>query len=237
MNGGGSISVVASVVGLCYGDNHRLSEAFAQAAGVTKKPDLFVLEGQNRDPSRVRPKLMGMDNRLPLAVPGAEAEFERIEVRRSARRRKTISAEVRGSTLVVSLPERLSRAEEERWVADLARRLAERRRRDRLNGSGELKARADELADRYLGGVRAARAEWIQTQKTRWGYCIPAEGAIFVSAALAEFPTWVRDYVLVHELAHLQVPDHSPAFWELVARYPRTERAIGYLMAKGIEEG
>jgi predicted metal-dependent hydrolase len=41
----------------------------------------------------------------------------------------------------------------------------------------------------------------------------------------------VLDYLLVHELAHLEVADHGPRFWELVDRYPLTERARGYLMA------
>jgi predicted metal-dependent hydrolase len=56
-----------------------------------------------------------------------------------------------------------------------------------------------------------------------------------LSSALAPFPDWVVDYVIVHELAHLDVPAHNAAFWTLVHRYPRTERAIGYLTAKGGE--
>jgi len=47
----------------------------------------------------------------------------------------------------------------------------------------------------------------------------------------------VRDYVIIHELAHLVRPDHSPAFWKLVQRYKLTERARGYLMALGLEQG
>ncbi len=64
-----------------------------------------------------------------------------------------------------------------------------------------------------------------------------ADGDIRLSLALADYPTWVRDYVIVHELAHLTVPDHSPSFWRLVNRYPMTERARGFLIAKGEEEG
>ena len=176
-------------------------------------------------------------NRLPLDAPGVETEFGRIEVRRSARRRKTISAEIVGDTLVVSVPERLSRADEQQWVALMARRMAERKRRDRLNEDGELARRAADLADRYVDRVRPSAISWVDNQKSRWGSCSPQDRTIRLSLELSSYPAWVRDYVIVHELAHLIVADHSASFWRIVNRYPLTERARGYLIAKGMEEG
>lgn len=175
-------------------------------------------------------------NRLPFDAPGSESEFGRIEVRRSARRRKTISAEIVGDALVVTVPERLSRAEEQEWVGIMAARMSERRRRERLNSEGALERKAAELARRY-GLPAPAAIEWVPTQQSRWGYCVVDDRAIKLSLALSDYPAWVRDYVIVHELAHLVIHDHSPEFWALVSRYPLTERARGFLIAKGMEEG
>jgi predicted metal-dependent hydrolase len=174
-------------------------------------------------------------NRLPLGTPGIEAEFERVEVRRSGRRKKTISAEVVGDALIVSIPERMSRADEREWVARMAERLSERRRRDRLNADGALERRAAELGRRYLGGLRPKHISWTETSRTRWGWCGVDDGVIKLSLAVADLPAWVRDYVIVHELAHILVPDHSERFWELANRYPLTERARGFLIAKGMD--
>lgn len=176
-------------------------------------------------------------NRLPVAIPGLEEEFRRVEVRRSGRRRKTVSAEIVGDALIVSVPARLSRADEQQWVDHMARRMSERKRRDRLNARGDLARRAAELADRYLDGVRARDVAWVVNQRSRWGSCSPDDGVIRLSLALADLPDWVRDYVIVHELAHLVVADHSERFWALVNRYPLTERARGFLIAKGMEDG
>lgn len=176
-------------------------------------------------------------NRLPLDAPGAEGEFSRVEVRRSARRKKTISAEIVGDVLVVSVPERLSKAEEQEWVAAMSQRMAERRRRDRLNEEGDLWRRACHLSDLYVDGVRPSEISWVTNQKSRWGSCSPDDRSIRLSVALVDYPSWVRDYVIVHELAHLIHADHSERFWRLVERYPLTERARGFLIAKGMEEG
>lgn len=178
-----------------------------------------------------------MANRLPLEVPGMEDEFRRIEVRRSDRRRKTISAEIVGDALLVSIPARMSRAEEQEWVRHMAARMAQRKKRDRLNSDGALARRAADLAGAHLGGIRPHEIAWVTTQKSRWGSCSIDERTIRISLALADYPAWVRDYVIVHELAHLIVADHSDEFWALVNRYPLTERARGFLIAKGMEEG
>lgn len=171
-------------------------------------------------------------NRLWLDSHPAEPEFERVEVLRSSRRKKTVAAEIVDDALVVYVPERLSRAEEAEWVAHMATKLSQRRRRDRLNDRGALEQRAGELADAYVEGVRPKIIEWGIVQRSRWGSCSPSDASIRLSLALADYPAWVRDYVIVHELAHLLVPDHSKPFWDLVERYPYTERARGYLIAK-----
>jgi predicted metal-dependent hydrolase len=69
----------------------------------------------------------------------------------------------------------------------------------------------------------------VANQGSRWGSCTPVDRTIRLSSRLQGMPSWVVDYVLVHELAHLLVPGHGPDFWALVEQFPRTERARGYL--------
>lgn len=73
-------------------------------------------------------------------------------------------------------------------------------------------------------------------QSQRWGSCTPDHGTIRLSDRLAGFPDWVVDYVIVHELAHLVELGHTARFWTLVNRYPMSERARGFLIAKAWEE-
>jgi len=155
----------------------------------------------------------------------------KIEVTRSARRTKTVQARLVGDVLEIAVPGHLTAAEEHAWVERMRRRFLDSRNADRI----DLAARAHGLALR-LGLPEPETITWSHRQKTLWGSCTVANRRVRVANRLAAYPAWVLDYVIVHELAHLVVPRHDAAFWEVVGRYQLAERARGYLIAKG-EEG
>jgi predicted metal-dependent hydrolase len=165
---------------------------------------------------------------VPATAPATPAGAG-IEVRRSARRRRTVSAYREGDRTIVLIPARMTAAEEQRWVRVMLEKLAAQENR-RMLGDEELADRARRLSGQFLGG-RAVPAvvRWVTNQNTRWGSCTPAEGSIRLSHRLRGMPEYVIDYVLLHELAHLLVPGHGADFWRLLETYPRTERARGYL--------
>ncbi len=150
-----------------------------------------------------------------------------VRVIRSPRRRKTAQARMVDEFLEVRIPGHVSAHEEQELVAHFQDRF----RRSRAEEALDLEQRATELADRY-GLPRPTSIRWVANQNQRWGSCTPVDGTVRLSNRMVGFPPWVVDYVIVHELAHLVVTDHSRAFWQLVNRYPRTERARGYLIAK-----
>nr|WP_240770242.1 M48 family metallopeptidase [Nocardioides sp. GY 10127] len=150
-------------------------------------------------------------------------------MRRSARRRQTVSAYREGDRVVVLLPDALSEEEEHAWVGTMVARV-EAEERSRRSDSALL-SRAQQLSDTYLGGLAdPTSVRWVANQTSRWGSCTPADRTIRLSERLQPMPSWVVDYVLVHELAHLLEPNHDEQFWAWVNGYPHTERAKGYLL-------
>ena len=155
----------------------------------------------------------------------------RVEVVRSKRRRKTVSAHLVGDVVRVNMPAWMSKADEERYVTDLVGRIVRQESRGRL----DIATRAATLARRYDLPAPTA-VTWMPNRKTQWATCVVATGVIQVAERVEEFPAWVLDYILVHELAHLAHANHSARFWKMVNRYPKAERARGFLIAKGNDE-
>ena len=134
-----------------------------------------------------------------------------------------------GDRVVVLMPARMTRAEERQWVSVMLERLAAQERRRRPSDT-ELLNRALTLCRRYLSEATApVSVRWVSNQGMRWGSCTPSDGTVRLSSRLRGMPPWVVDYVLIHELAHLIEPGHTPRFWDLVRRYPQADRARGYL--------
>jgi len=154
-----------------------------------------------------------------------------VVVQRSKKRKRTVGAQLIGDVLTIVVPSWMSRAEEDHWVDVMSGRFRRKVSMDRI----DLSERAVTLARRH-DLPRPREIRWSDDMLSRWGSCTPGTGTIRISSRIAKFPDWVIDYVLVHELAHLEVGDHSDGFWRLVHRYAKAERAIGYLIAKSGEE-
>ena len=153
-----------------------------------------------------------------------------VKVIRSSRRTKTAQAKVVRGVIEVRIPSGCSAGEEAELVDHFVKKF-ERSHRAKLL---DLDERAGRLAKKYDLPMPAS-IRWVSNQKHRWGSCTPSDGTIRLSDRLAGFPEWVIDYVVVHELAHLVESGHGPRFWALVEQYPLTERARGFLMAKGLD--
>jgi predicted metal-dependent hydrolase len=163
--------------------------------------------------------------------------INQIKIIRSPKRKRTISAQLNKGVLSVKAPAGISDEELEKTISRLKKRIINRELKRNLKVKEDLKEAAERLNRKYFGGrLKIDSIEYSTNQNKRFGCCNFKTGKILISHKLADVPDWVRDYVIVHELAHLIVPNHSRAFQELAAKYRLKERAIGYLMAKGYEE-
>lgn len=168
-----------------------------------------------------------------VEIPPAIAVPE-VEVRISARRKKTSEAKWVGGRIVVSLPAHLD-VESRRKTTDwLVNRLLTRHSPQSALGDDELLERAIALSERYLVGARPASVRWVTNQTARWGSCSYYSGHIRISHRLRVVPDWVLDSVLVHEVAHLTHADHSPAFHRLAGAFPRHDEAGVFLAGYGL---
>ena len=177
--------------------------------------------GQESSRAFVEPTLDGE------TLPGiSEGE---IIVIRSTRRKKNISAYRQGGRIVVSIPARMSKADERAMVPEMVAKIRAQEAAATMSEE-RLSSRVDELLTELAPEIslRPSSINW-RGMRERWGSCTSTDRTIRISDRLKGSPDYVLDYVLFHEAIHLQHFDHGAEFTEVLARFEDSELASAYL--------
>ncbi|MFZ9100517.1 MAG: YgjP-like metallopeptidase domain-containing protein [Candidatus Planktophila sp.] len=164
---------------------------------------------------------------VDVTLPGIE-EGE-ILVIRSTRRKKSISAYRQGGRIVISIPARLSKADERAIVPEMIAKIRSQEAA-RTPGEEDLASRIDGLLTRLAPEIteRPISVSW-RAMRERWGSCTSADLTIRISDRLKMAPEYALDYVLFHEAIHLRHSDHGEAFTQMLSRFEDSELASAYL--------
>jgi predicted metal-dependent hydrolase len=175
----------------------------------------------DRTPVYIEPTLDGD------TLPGiSEGE---IIVIRSTRRKKNISAYRQGGRIVVSIPARMSKADERAMIPEMVAKIRAQEAAATMSEEG-LATRVDQLLTELAPEIvlRPSTITW-RAMRERWGSCTSTDRTIRISDRLKGAPEYVLDYVLFHEAIHLQFFDHGSEFKGLLARFPLEAQAEAYL--------
>ena len=161
------------------------------------------------------------------SIDGSEIEIgteSEIVVIRSTRRKRNIAAYRQGGRIVVSIPARLSRADERSVVPEMVAKIRAQEAARSFDESA-LSSRTDALLTLLAPEIseRPTSVTWRAKMHERWGSCTSIDGTIRVSTRLQRAPKYVVDFVLFHEAIHLRYGDHGPQFQTLIARFPGGE--------------
>ena len=152
-----------------------------------------------------------------------------IVVIRSNRRKKNVSAYRQGGRIVVSIPARMSKADERAMVPEMVAKIRAQEAEATMSEKS-LQIRAGQLLTEFAPEivVRPASVNW-RAMRERWGSCTSLDRSIRISDRLKGAPEYVLDYVLFHEAIHLEHFDHGEQFKQLLARFPLEAQAEAYL--------
>jgi predicted metal-dependent hydrolase len=174
-------------------------------------------------------------------VRGADDDPIDVEVVRDGRLRTRVHWEWSGNWVRVRAPRRLPQRELDRLVAEIVEKVKRKRARVRARADADLEALAQNLNTRHFDGeIEWHSIRWVGNMRKRLGSCTiggPTDGDIRISDRIQDWPEWVVEYVVAHELAHRTYPNHSKEFWAYVGRYPLAERARGFVQGVAFQLG
>ncbi len=169
----------------------------------------------------------GSDLDRDATLPGiSEGE---IVVIRSKRRTKNVSAYRAGGRIIVSIPARMSKADERAMVPEMVAKIRAQEAAVTMSETA-LAERIGQLLQELTPEItiRPADVAW-RAMRERWGSCTSVDRTIRISDRLKGAPDFALDFVLFHEAIHLEYSDHGPEFKAFLARFPKAELANAYL--------
>jgi predicted metal-dependent hydrolase len=148
----------------------------------------------------------------------------------------------RDGSILVRVPSRLPKRQIGKLLDQVAEDLKKQETLAERRTDTDLQRRTEYINRKYFGGEIQWRAiRWVNNMERRLGSCTTGgatDGHIRISANIKDWPQWVIDYVIAHELVHRLHPNHSKAFWStLIKGYPRAERARGFIQGMNFASG
>ena len=167
----------------------------------------------------------------------------RVQLRRDKRLKKTLRWErLPDGSLLLRVPNRFPRHKVNTLLEQVATQLDQTNLVQSRRTDADLQQRAELINRKHFEGkIQWNAIRWVSNMQLRLGSCTRGgvtDGQIRISDKIKNWPDWVVDYVIAHELLHRRHPNHSEAFWnDLKAAYPLTERARGFIHGVGFAAG
>ncbi len=164
-----------------------------------------------------------------------------VEIVRDGRLRTRVHWEWHGNQVCIRAPRRVPQRELDRLVAEIVEEVKRRRAQVRARADTDLETLARRINKRYFGGqITWHSIRWVSNMRKRLGSCTvggPTDGDIRISDRVRDWPDWVVDYIVAHELTHRKYPNHSKEFWAYLSQYPKAERARGFILGLAFQLG
>jgi len=166
-------------------------------------------------------------------IPDGGGHVLEVELTYDRRLRKTLRWTIADTTIQVRAPETIPLRTLDDLLDGIVEEVLAHRARARRLSDADLERRARHINETYFDGeLRWHTIRWVSNIRVTLGTVTEggiSDGDIRISDQIRLWPPWVVDYVIAHELAHRKHPNHSPAFWAYLERYPLTERARGFI--------
>jgi len=170
--------------------------------------------------------------RCEAALPTGLREFK---VVRNQRRRRSMSAYRNAGVIEIHIPAKMSKRQELEAIPEMIAMVLRREAKERKSDQQLLDIGLT-LLKKYLPdfSTTPASINW-RAMNERWGSCTTVDRSIRISDRLIGAPAFVLNYIIFHELIHLQVPGHDDQFKYYLNRYEDQARAEAFL--EGFEIG